>query len=100
MRDTASKVNEPLSSIRDLVIIADRAACPACGSAELITGSSNSLRCHACDRLRGRLSAKLADFLHQSVIRFGRPERPVIIRTPFAIWSSAAADMSCSKNGN
>jgi hypothetical protein len=90
------------TSIFGLVIIADRAPCPACGSAELLTGSSKgphaaSLRCNRCDRHRGYVSAALAKFLTEAITRFGRPTAPLIVRNPSPVWSTAAADnSSCS----
>jgi hypothetical protein len=91
-------------SIVGLVIITDRASCPACGSNELLTGSSRGshacdVRCNCCDRRRGWLSAGLAQFLQETVSRFGRPTAPIVLRNPSPIWSSGAGASSCS-NGN
>jgi hypothetical protein len=92
------------TSIVGLVIITDRAACPACGSNELLTGSSRGphacdVRCNRCDRRRGWLSAGLAEFLQETVSRFGRPTAPIVLRNPSPIWSSGAGNSSRS-NGN
>jgi hypothetical protein len=70
--------------------------CGACGQTIVVIGNSAgphiaSLHCASCDRHRGRLPKAVADFLLETINRFGRPTEVVTIRNSEIRASGSAA---------
>src|SRR6478736_1600980 len=61
--------------------------CGACGQTVVVVGKAAgphvaSLHCATCDRHRGWLPKTIADFLLETISRFGWPTEAITIRNP------------------
>jgi hypothetical protein len=85
-------VTSPSTSPIGLTVALERRPC-LCGAVTVTIGSSVGphyavLKCPACNRHRGWLSAETFHFLCDVIDRFGRPTEPIVVRTN----SRASAD--------
>jgi len=72
--------------------------CGVCGQTAVVVRKAAgphvaSLHCATCDRLRGWLSETIADFLMETISRFGWPTEPVTIRNPEFAQANATAPL-------
>jgi hypothetical protein len=67
--------------------------CTACGQRVVVIGKSGSLHCATCDRHRGWLPKTIADFLLETISRFGRPPKAITIRNPEFAQANATAPL-------
>ena len=70
--------------------------CGVCGQTVVVVGKAAGphvagLHCAACDRHRGWLPKTIADFLMESVSRFGWPIEAITIRNPQFAQANATA---------
>ena len=82
-----------------LVMNYDDTPCKECGGVAVVIGEpkgphANSLHCQICGRHRGWLSKTVADFLTETINRFGSPKELVKIRTPAGLRAAAPSDAS------
>jgi hypothetical protein len=81
-----------------LVMKYDDTPCKQCGGIAVIIGEpkgphANALYCQTCNRHRGCLPKTVADFLTETINRFGSPEEPIEIRSP-VLRAAASSDAS------
>jgi hypothetical protein len=70
--------------------------CGVCGQTVVVVGIAAephvaSLHCAICDRHRGWLPKTIADFLMETINRFGRPSETITIRNPEFAQANATA---------
>jgi hypothetical protein len=81
-----------------LVTKYDDTPCKQCGGIAVVIGEpkgphANSLYCQTCNRHRGWLPKTVADFLTETINRFGSLEEPIEIRSP-VLRAAASSDAS------
>jgi hypothetical protein len=55
--------------------------CGVCGESVIVIGLGAGLHCARCMRHRGRLPQSVADFLIETIAKFGQPPATITIRT-------------------
>ena len=70
--------------------------CGVCGQTVVVVGKAAgphvaSLHCATCDRHRGWLPKTIADFLMETISRFGWPTEAIMIRNPEFAQANATA---------
>jgi hypothetical protein len=70
--------------------------CGVCGQTVVVKGAGPhvaSLHCASCDRYRGWLPKAIADFLVETISRFGWPSEAITIRNPGFAQANATAPL-------
>ena len=81
-----------------MVMKYDDTPCKQCGGVAVVIGEpkgphANALYCQTCNRHRGWLPKTVADFLTETINRFGSLEGPIEIRSP-VLRAAASSDAS------
>lgn len=76
--------------------------CGVCGQTVVVVGEAAaphvaSLHCATCDRHRGWLPKTIADFLLETISRFGWPTEAITIRNPEFAQENATAAFGCAR---
>jgi hypothetical protein len=77
--------------------------CGVCGHTVVVVGKAAaphvaSLHCASCDRHRGWLPKTIADFLMETISRFGRRNEAITIRNPE--FAQARPRFGCARGRN
>ena len=75
--------------------------CGVCGQTVVVTRQAApphvaSVHCAGCNRHRGWLSTAIAEFLVETIRRFGRPLETITIRNPEFAQANATAPLGAS----
>jgi hypothetical protein len=84
-----------------LVMKYDDTPCKECGGVAVVIGEpsgphAGALHCQTCGRHRGWLPKTVADFLTETINRFGSPKELIKIRTPAGLRAAASPDASAA----
>ena len=79
--------------------------CGVCGQTVVVVGKAAGphvagLHCATCDRHRGWLPKTIADFLMETISRFGWPTEAITIRNPEFAQANATARFGCTRGRN
>ena len=79
--------------------------CGVCGQTVVVVGKAAaphvaSLHCATCDRHRGWLPKTIADFLLDTISRFGWPTEAITIRNPEIRASECSRPIGCARGRN
>jgi hypothetical protein len=98
-------ISSDVSRLSGLCIRLERSVdvpCGVCGQVVVVIGEGGGphvagLHCANCDRHRGWLPKTIADFLLETISRFGWPTEAITIRNPEFVQTNATAPFGCAR---